>query len=46
MDNYNSNEEKLGLIENRNVTFNSKIFAIIFTILMLLVLIFSLLNFF
>ena len=46
MYNYNSNNEKLGLIENRNSTFYNYFFAIVFAIIMILILIFCILNYF
>lgn len=46
MYNYNSNEIKLGLIENRNIGYFKKFFPIIFAIITILLLVFCILKFF
>ena len=46
MYNYNSNDEKLRLVENRNRRYFHKFFPIVFAIVMLILLIFCILKFF
>lgn len=46
MYNYNSNDEQLRLIENRNIRYFQKFFPIVFAIIMIILLIFCMLKFF